>query len=256
MAALVAAIVLGCAPDSSTTGSVLHGASRSGTKSTSGQGANPTPTPACGGTASAQGQFQGCLESGGQGVPTVRFLVVEPASLSIDVPAANGTTPAGYAATGSLAATVVLSNGQSDAKGVTWSVSDPTRLTIDASGAVQAKPGASAGSALVTATSVTDPSRTAQAEVQVSDDGQLHLEINPQDFGKPVRTTAVVSQNGTSILDQPVSSSAILRLPVGRYTVEVSRASTSLTVPPSTTSIANVQITPDGITTAAATLSF
>ena len=96
-------------------------------------------------------------------------------SVTLDGLPTDGTAPdPGFVTSASLGATVAATDGPG--RKVTWSSSDPTIVTVDASGDVSATE--TPGSATITATSVDDPTKIATASVVVTSQGQLDLGIN------------------------------------------------------------------------------
>lgn len=208
----------------------------------------PTATPA----PDVSGGVGGGVESQGEGVPGVRFVVLQPSSLVLNVPAADGTTPAGYVASQSVSVRVALSNDHDDAKGVTWTVSDPGRLAVSAAGVVGVKAGAASGSALVTATSVTDPSKSTTAAVLITRDGMLRLSILSEDADA---FTVNITQNGRFVANRSVSYASDFRLPAGTdYRVQVQPIVDAPSTPPATHVV--VGIRPGEVTSTTATMSF
>ncbi|MBO9540202.1 hypothetical protein J7643_06380 [bacterium] len=155
------------------------------------------------------------------GVPTVRFVTLDPQELDLNAPDPHGETPAGLAATGSLTVEVMLSNGSLDPHGVTWSVSE-TWLTVDRSGLVRLLPEA-AGTGLITATSVTDPTQRASVPVTVTRDGIVR--VSSPLPSEDAAGAMVFVQRGNAYVGafSLVGPSTALRLPAGEeYSFEVS----------------------------------
>lgn len=178
-------------------------------KASASEAPGATPSPGVGGN----------VETGGIGLPTVRYVTVSPASLSLNAPAADGFAYASLPIGTILSAQVVLSNDEADPKGVTWSVSDPSRLMSDGHGGLSIKPGAAPGAVVVTATTVTDPTKKAHAFIQVTNDGVLDLTVQPQDEAEELGQTylSVSRLNGSPVLYQQIPVSARVRLPAGTY---------------------------------------
>ncbi|HEY9854708.1 MAG TPA: hypothetical protein V6D05_03140 [Stenomitos sp.] len=187
------------------------------------------------------------VESGTSGLPTVRYVAVTPASLTLNAPDADGNTPAGFAATATVSAMAVLSNGQPDPKGIAWSVTDQ-RLRLEADGTLRVLPGASAGSAVLLAISVTDPGKTASLPVTITTNGQLRLTFTPQ---LPLLSKDVyrvtVTHGESLVLKQNFKGNTRLTLQAQDYQVLAEHVTPDGTVAAS--SSASVTIAPNGLST-------
>lgn len=226
--ALLAAIALtiGCAPEEEVVGKVV-----------------PRPTP----TASTNGV--GGKVTGGNGAPSAQLVLIEPdlETLSLNAPAADGTAPAGYAFEQALTARVLLTDGKTDAQGVTWSSADAERVIVT-DGVARVLPGAT-GDVVLTATSVSDPSKSDSLTVHITTDGELDLSVTPalslnEAANSP--TTLHITRNGTPLPNQSLTNDLTVRLPAGTYTFQVTRTLPS--DPMVTWSASNVAITPNGVT--------
>lgn len=104
----------------------------------------------------------------------VNGVSLDQTSLTLNAMPPTGLPDPGYVTSAQLTATVDTSapfNG-----GVTWSSSDPTRVTVT-NGLVKTQPNALEGTATITATSVDDPTKKATASVTVTAIGDLQLGI-------------------------------------------------------------------------------
>lgn len=208
----------------------------------------PIVLPVQASSPAATSPSSGRVESGTSGIPTVRHVSVTPAALSLNAPDADGNTPAGLAASASVSAEAVLSNGLADPKGVTWLISD-ARLRLAPDGTLRVMPGAAAGSAVVKASSVTDPSHTASIAVTITDNGQLRLRLTPalSLFSSDVYRVTV-SRGGGIVQQQHYKGNTRLTLASGtNYAVLVERIADSKTIASGSTS--SVTIGPNGLTT-------
>lgn len=209
---------------------------------TPGTNGAPSPTPS--------GAVGGGIEPGGVGVPTVRTVLVEPASQSLNAPAADGSAPGGLGTTATCSARVTLSNGEADPQGVSWSVSEAAQARVDAAGRVTVQPGAPAGTIAVIATSLRDSRVKAQGYVQVTTDGLLRLTVQPtpDPLAQDVEQTTlnVVRQaDGGFVRLVNLAPLTDIRLPAGTYAAQVERTfvgSPSVRVP-----LASFTITPNGL---------
>ncbi|MBO9541252.1 hypothetical protein J7643_11745 [bacterium] len=166
----------------------------------------------------------GRVESGTSGSPTVRHVSVTPATLTLNAPDVDGNTPVGFAAAATISAEAVLSNGQRDPKGITWSISD-ARLRLDADGTLRVLPGAAAGSTVIKAVAVGDSSRTASIPIIITDNGQLRLQFSP---ALPLLSSdayrVTVTRGGISVHQGNYKGTTRLTLPAGtNYSVLVER---------------------------------
>ncbi|MNS10250.1 hypothetical protein D3C72_417620 [compost metagenome] len=105
----------------------------------------------------------------------VRFVTIDPQTLTLNTPTTPGDTPAGLTATASLKAEVILSDGAVDPQGVSWSSTD-ARIQVSTSGLVSLSPDAE-GSGIVRATSVTDPSQYEIVPVTITREGIVRLAL-------------------------------------------------------------------------------
>lgn len=155
------------------------------------------------------------------GVPTVRFITIDPRELALNAPDSQMNDPAALPATASLTAEAMLSNGSPDPQGVTWSASDAW-LTVDQSGLVRVLPEAT-GAGLITATSVTDPTQRASIPVTVTRDGIVRV-ILPMPSGDAAGAMVYVHRDDAYVGAFPlVGPSTDLRIPAGEaYSLEVS----------------------------------
>jgi hypothetical protein len=108
----------------------------------------------------------------------VDAVTVNPAVLSLNARPADGA-PVSAALAASVSATISASVRTSLAfdKGVSWSSSNISFATVDASGSVSGAAGASAGTAIITARSVVNPAKLATVTVTVTDLGNLRVKI-------------------------------------------------------------------------------
>lgn len=199
---------------------------------------SPTPAP----TASIER-----VEGGTIGIPTVRYVAVTPVALTLNAPDAEGNMPAGFAATASVSAVAILSNGQTDPQGITWSVTDQ-RLRLEADGTLRVLPGVTAGSALLQAVSVTDPGKTASLPVTITTNGQLRLTFTPQ---LPLLSQDVyrvtVTHGGSLVLQQNLKGNTRLTLQAQDYQVQAEHVAADGTIAASGS--ATVTVGPNGLTT-------
>lgn len=199
---------------------------------------NPTPTP----TAPSDQ-----VESGTSGLPAVRYVAVTPAALTLNAPDAEGNAPAGFAATASVSAVAVLSNGQPDSKGISWSITDQ-RLRLEADGTLRVLPGATAGSALLQAVSVTDPGKMASLPVTVTTNGQLRLTFTPQLSLLSLDVYRVtVMHGGSLVMKQNFKGNTRLTLQAKDYQVLAEHVTADGTI--ATSGSATVTIGSNGLTT-------
>ncbi|MNX76493.1 hypothetical protein D3C86_1080040 [compost metagenome] len=199
-------------------------------------------------TTNANTDPSGRVETGTSGSPTVRHVSVTPATLTLNAPDADGNAPAGFATAASVSADVVLSNGQPDPKGVTWSVSD-ARLRLDADGTLRVLPGAAAGAAVIKAVAVGDASRTASLPITITDNGQLRLRFSP---ALPLFSSdtyrVTVTRGGVSVHQGNYKGTTRLTLAAGsNYAVLVERIADLTTT--TSDSVSGVSVGPNGLTT-------
>lgn len=243
-------LLAGC-PEPSDNNSVVVGARAPAAS------AKPSATTASSAPPSAAGGIGGGIDTGGAGVPTVRYVTVSPASASLNAPTSSGTTPAGLPSSQTFTAQVILSNGQPDTRGVVWSA-DPNRLSIDSAGNLRVKPGSSGGSAIVKAMAVGDPTVSTVAAVQVTTDGVLRLAVtgssSPSDDSAQTSVN-IVTQSGAFVKNQPVAigSSTDIRLPSGSgYQASIQKLAPGS--PPSGALLSGLAINPGDVTTATVSL--
>lgn len=222
---LVALLALaGCAPEEDAL--VLPKANKS-----------PSPTPTASGDR---------LASGTSGLPTVRYVAVSPAALTLNVPDADGNTPAGFAATASVSAMAVLSNGQPDPKGIAWNIPDQ-RLRLEADGTLRVLPMSTAGSAVLQAVSITDPGKTVSLPVTITANGQLRLTFTPQlSLMSQDLYRVTVTHDGSLVLQQSYKGNTRLTLPAQDYQVLVEYVTGGAIA---ASHSATVTITPNTLTT-------
>lgn len=200
---------------------------------TASQGSGVTSTP------TASPNLSGGMTDTVSGMPAVRFLLLEPATLSLNAPASDGTTPAELPHSATFSARVILTNGQDDPQGVSWSTTDPDLLSVNASGGVSVKPVSSRRSIVLTATAVRDNTQKAHAYVDITTDGILDLTVTPSDF--TVTTLNVIRSSDQSfVLNQRLSDQTRIRLPAGTYDAQARRGGMSVDLP-------GLVITPNGI---------
>lgn len=205
------------------------------------------PTPVA--KSSVSGKLVGGSVTGGQSAPKPHLVLIAPDTdtLSLNAPAADGTTPAGYATERVLTAKVLLTDGNTDPPGIVWTSSDPQRVSV-IDGVAKVLPGAS-GDVVVTATSATDPTKSDSLVVHVTTDGELDLSVTPVLApleAENSRTTLRITQNGTALPDQSLINAVTARLPAGTYTFQVTR--TLPDAPSVTWTATDVAITPNGVT--------
>ena len=220
---------------------------------------SPSPSQALTPDPAQSGTVGGDLENSGTSSVMVRLVVVDPATISLNAPASDGTKPAGFPFAQRFTARVIFSNGQTDDRGVTWAVSDSSRVQIDDSGRAQVMPGAGAGAVSLTATSKGLPATKGNATVHVTSDGLLRLAIlppvDPFAFGYSYFSVSIV-RNSLPVLTRTVSSSAEIRLPAASgYQVNVMRISQYQGDGQSASvDLADLAIQPNAVTEATATL--
>jgi hypothetical protein len=255
-AALFAGVLSACnVPlDVATSGGRPRPGASSGTKAeTTGNGepvplspASPSPSPTATARIAASPTTPTHVASGnpnavsgltsGHGAANAHIITIEPAIVTLNLPPAEGATPAGLPASMTLAARVLLTDGKPDDMGVDWSVADVTRLAISPDGVVAVKAGAATGSALVTARSRRTPGLSKQAFVTITADGVLRLAISPAiPAGREgeISTYLHVERFGSAVTGAAATGDAAIRLPSGsgyQITVEREEATDSLAV--------------------------
>ncbi|HEY9854843.1 MAG TPA: hypothetical protein V6D05_03830 [Stenomitos sp.] len=206
------------------------------------------PKPAV--SASSNPNIVGGVSTSSDGAPAVRMVNLTPTGATLNAPAIDGTEPAGLASSRSFEVQVLLSDGSTDSRGVSWSVSDASRLSVEA-GEVRVKPGTPAGSYAVTATSIGEPATPQTAIIQVTTDGLLHLEVSPAPDPE-ARLSVNVVRNGQFVRNQPIEPVSNIRLPAGSgYVAQVQQSGNG---GDKLSPLLNFVITPNGVATASVSL--
>lgn len=193
--------------------------------------------------------------SGGSTTPMASLVLIAPDvdAITLNAPAADGSTPARYPNSRALSAKVWLYTGETDPLGVTWSSSVPEAVEVSPQGLVTVKPGAS-GSAIVTAASVRNPQMTDELVVSITTDGKLKLSVFPtlsHDEEDRAQTRLELTQNGVLIDTPTLTNELALALAAGTYRLAITRTGNG----PSVSWVSeNVQVTPNGVTAIAAQL--
>lgn len=209
------------------------------------------PRPSASASApTGQGGLGGSVDGNASTEPIVQYVQLQPTSLDLNVPAAEGIPPAGLASTASLTARAILTSGEPDSSGVEWVV-DPLRLAVDAAGLVSVKPGAPSGITAITAVSKRNPALKAQAAVTVTRDGMLAIAGLTDDGSSYAQVT--LARNGAYWKTQFLGEDALVRLPEGTgYDVQIQRVSHSASV--LLGDHTGLAILPNGLTIATASL--